>query len=119
MANASQRHKLETRGYNSIGGRKALQYIKTQHGSNTVPAVLVVEGLWSSTDTITVTVNIGGGDLTPNYSPSGNEDAVAAATGIASAINGQTDVTATSDANHVYVTKSTAGSVDLVSAVVA
>jgi hypothetical protein len=81
--------------------------------------VLVVEGLWSSTDTITVTVNIGGGDLTPNYSPSGNEDAVAAASGIATQVNAQTDVTATSSENHVLITKSTAGSVDIVSAVVA
>ena len=119
MANASQRHKLETRWYNALGERKALQHIKTQHGTDSVPAVLVVEGAWSSTDTITVTVNIGGGDLTPNYSPAGNEDAVAAASGIATQINGQTDVTATSEANHVYVTKTTAGNVNIVSAVVA
>lgn len=118
MGRASQQHKLDVRGSNALGERKALQYIKTQHGSDTVPALLVVEGLWSSTDTITVTVNIGGGDLTPNYSPSGDEDAVAAASGIATAINGQTDVTATSSENQVYVTKSTAGSVDLVSSVV-
>lgn len=118
MGRASQQHKLDVRGTNALGERKALQYIKTQHGTDTVEAVLVVEGLWSSTDTITVTVNIGAGDLTPNYSPSGDEDAVAAASGIATQINAETDVTATSSENHVLVTKTTAGSVDLVSAVI-
>ena len=115
MGRASQAHKLNTRGFNSIGGRKALYYIKTQHGTDTVPAIIVVEGLWSSTDDVTATVNIGAGDLTPNYSPAGDEDAVAAASGLATQITAQTDVTATSVENHVYVTKTTAGTVDIVS----
>ncbi len=118
MANASQRHKLEIRGYNSLGERKALQYIKTQHGTDTVPAIITLEGLWSSTDTVTATVNIGGGDLTPNYSPAADEDATAAASGLATQINAQVDVTATSAANQVYVTKTTAGNVDIVSVAV-
>lgn len=118
MGRASQAHKLNTRGYNSLGERKALSRIQTQHGTDTVSAILVVEGLWSSTDTITVTVNIGGGDLTPSYSPAGDEDAVAAASGIATQVTAQTDVTATSVENLVLITKTTAGTVDIVSAVI-
>lgn len=118
MGRASQDHKLDIRGSDSLGRRKALSYIKTQHGTDTVDAVLVIEGLWSSTDTITVTLNIGAGDLTPNYSPAGDEDAVAAASGLATQINAQTDVTATSRENHVYVTKTTAGTVNLISDVI-
>lgn len=118
MGNASQDHKLNTRGTNALGQRKALHLITTQHGSDTVPAIIVLDGLWSSTDTITVTVNIGGGDLTPAYTPAGDEDAVAAATGLAAQITLQTDVTAVSSENQVLVTKTTAGSVDLVSSVV-
>lgn len=118
MGNASQTHKLNTRGYDSLGGRKALSRIQTQHGSDTVAAVLILDGLWKGTDTITVTVNIGGGDLTPNYSPASNEDAVAAASGLATQITAQTDVTAVASENQVLITKTTAGAVDIVSSVI-
>ena len=113
MASASQRHKLAIRGYDSSGGRQALYYIKSQSGTDTVPAIIVLEGKWSSTDDVTVTLNIGGGDLTPNYSPSGDEDAEAAATGLAAQVNGETGVTASASANQVIVTKTTSGSVVL------
>lgn len=118
MARASQDHKLNTHGSDSLGRRKALSVIRQQHGSDTVPATLVLSGLWSGTDTITVTVNIGASDLTPSYSPAGDEDAVAAASGLATQITAQTDVTATAANGTVYVTKSTAGTVDLVSSVI-
>lgn len=115
---ASQVHKLNTRGANSQFERKALSRTHTQHGTDVIPAILVVEGLWSSTDTITVTVNIGASDLTPSYSPSGNEDATAAASGIATQVTAQTDVTAVADENIVRITKTTAGTVDIVSDVI-
>ena len=118
MARSSQVHKLNTRGYNSQFERQALSRIQTQHGSDTVSAMLVLDGLWSSTDTITVTVNIGASDLVPAYSPAGDEDAVAAAAGLATQITAQTDVTATSTHNVVYITKTTAGTVDIVSSVI-
>jgi hypothetical protein len=118
MSRSSQAHKLDTRGYNSLSERKALSRIQTQHGTDTVEAILVIEGLWSSTDTITVTVNIGGGDLTPSYSPSGNEDASAAASGIATQVAAETGVSASAVENTVRITKTTAGSVDVVSAVI-
>lgn len=118
MARASQLHKLNTRGYNSQFERKAITRIQTQHGTDTVSAILVVDGLWSGTDTVTVTVNIGGGDLTPSYSPSGDEDAFAAASGIATQVTAETDVTATASENLVLITKTTAGTVDIVSSVI-
>jgi hypothetical protein len=65
-----------------------------------------------------VTVNIGGGDLTPSYSPAGNEDAFAAASGLATQITAETDVTAVADENIVRITKTTAGTVDIVSDVI-
>lgn len=115
---SSQLHKLNTRGYNSQFERAAISNIQTQHGTDTVAAILNLHGLWSGTDTITVTVNIGGGDLTPSYSPAGNEDAFAAASGLATQITAETDVTAVASENNVYITKSTAGSVDIVSSVI-
>lgn len=118
MSRASQLHKLNTRGFNSQFERKGLSRIRTQHGSDTVAALLSLDGLWSGTDTITVNTNIGASDVPSVYSPGGNEDAVAAATGLAAIINAQTDHTATATNQTVYITKTTAGTVDIVSSVI-
>lgn len=118
MGNASQAHKLNTRGYDSLGGRKGLVYDKSNSGTNSVPVTLVIEGLWSATDTLTVTTDIGAGNVASNYSPSVNEDAETMAEGIRAAINLQTDHTAVRRANEVDITKTTAGTVTLVSFVV-
>lgn len=118
MGRSSQIHKLNTYGYNSQFERKALSRIQRQAGSDTLPAIVVLDGLWSSTDTITVTVNIGGADLTPSYSPAGDEDAFAAASGLATQIAAQVDVSCVAVENTVRITKSTAGSVDVVSSVI-
>lgn len=118
MGRASQIHKLDTRGYNSLGERKAITRIQDSEGTDSKSAILIVEGLWSGTDTVTVTVNIGAGDLTPAYSPSGNEDAVAAASGIATQVALETDVSATSSENLVLITKTTAGTVSILSSVI-
>lgn len=118
MGRASQNHKLDTRGYNSIGGRKALVKYLSDWGTDTNEVVIEMGGLWSATDTVTATLNIGAGDLTPNYSPSGDEDAVAAASGFATQITAQTDVTATSESNIIRVTKTTAGTIELKSVVI-
>lgn len=118
MGRSSQVHKLNTRGYNSQFERKALSRIQTQHGTNTVPAILVIEGLWSGTDTITVNTNIGASNVASVYSPSGNESAAAAAAGLAAVITGKADHTATSAENIVLITKSTAGTVNIVSSVI-
>lgn len=116
MATASQRHKLDIRGYDSTGGRKALAKIMANTGSDTVPAVVELDGRWSSTDTIRVVTDIGGGNVNNDYSPSGDEDASAAATGLAAVINGQTDHTASATVNKVVITKTTAGTVRALSA---
>lgn len=115
---ASQDHKLNVHGSNSLGGRKALAVTEQQHGSDTVAALLQLDGLWGTGDTITVTVNIGAGDLTPAYTPGADEDAVAAAAGLATQVTAQTDVTAVASGGQVYITKTTAGTVDIVSAVI-
>lgn len=118
MSNASQRHKLEIRGYDSSGGRKALSMVLDGEGTNTKTANIILNGLWSSGDTITVNTNIGAGNVASVYSPSGNEDAVAAATGLAAVINGKADHTSVGDQNIVRITKTTAGTVSVVSHVI-
>lgn len=119
MGNASQTHKLNVRGYNSSGGRKALAKYLSDSGTDVNPVVIELNGLWGTGDTITATVNIGAANLTPNYTPSGNEDAVAAATGLAAAMNAQIGVSASASANVVKATKTTAGTIDLISLVIA
>jgi len=118
MSRGSQLHKLNTRGYNSQFERKALSRIENSTGTDTAPAKLILDGLWSGTDTITVLVNIGAGDLNPAYSPSGNEDAFAAATGLAVQIALETDVSATASGGTVFITKTTAGAVNIISSVI-
>ena len=118
MGRASQIHKLDIHGSNSLSERKALAVILQQHGSDTVAATIQLNGSWSSTDTITVTVNIGAADLTPSYSPGGDVTAEAAATALAVQIALEVDVSAVAVGGKVYVTKSTAGTVDIVSAVI-
>jgi hypothetical protein len=119
MARSSQLHKLNTRGYNSQFERKALSQIQNSTGTDTAPAKLNIGGLWSGTDTITVLVNIGAGDLNPAYSPSGDEDAFAAAIGLAVQVALETDVSAYASGGTVFITKTTAGTVNIISAVIA
>ena len=116
MGRASQTHKLDIRGYNSLGQRKALVKILSNSGTDTVEAVVILNGLWSATDTIRVITNIGAGNVNSDYSPSGNESAEAAATGLAAVINAQTDHTASAVSNVIRITKTTAGSLTVVDA---
>ena len=118
MGRSSQDHKLDVHGGNSLGGRKALAVIRQQHGTDVVTATIQLNGLWGTGDTITVTVNIGAADLTPAYTPAGHEDAVAAAVGLAVQIAAQIDVSCVASGGQVYITKTTAGTVDIVSAVI-
>lgn len=118
MGRASQIHKLDVHGSNSLGERKALSRVLTQHGTDAIDAIIILEGLWSSTDTITVNTNIGAANVESVYSPSGNESAEAAATGLAAVINGKADHTSAGVANTVRSTKTTAGSIEVVSHVI-
>lgn len=116
MGRASQAHKLDIRGYNSLGERKALVKILSNVGSDTVDAVVILNGLWSATDTIRVITNVGAGDVNSDYSPSGDETAEAAATGLAAVINGQLDTTASATSNVIRINKATAGTLTVVDA---
>ena len=114
MGNASQRHKLQIRGYNSLGERLGKLVVYDEWGSDTDSAKIIVEGLWDANSTATVNTDIGGGNVQSQYTPAGDEDAVAAASGLAAVINAQTDHTATSTENTIHVTKTTAGTVHVV-----
>jgi len=118
MSRGSQLHKLNTRGFNSQFERKALSQIENSTGTDLTPAKLNISGLWSGTDTITVTVNIGAGDLVPVYSPAGDEDAEAAAVGLAVQVALEADVSAYASGATVFITKTTAGVVNILSSVI-
>ena len=118
MSRGSQLHKLNTRGFNSQFERKALSQIIRAPGTDVIAAQLHISGAWSSTDTITVTVNIGAGDLTPSYSPGGDVDAFAAATALAVQIAAEVDVSASASGGTVFITKTTAGVVNIISSVI-
>jgi hypothetical protein len=115
MGRASQEHKLDIRGYNSLGQRKALAKVLSNAGTDAVEAVIEVNGLWSSTDTFRVVTNLGAGNVTINYTPGGDQDAETAATGLAQAINVEADHTASATSNVVRITKTTAGTLTIVS----
>ena len=118
MGRSSQVHKLNTRGFNSQFDRQAISQIRNSTGTDTAPAMIDLSGLWGSGDTITVTVNIGAGDLTPAYTPAGDEDNFAAAVGLAVQIALQTDVSCVASGAAVFITKTTAGTVNIVSSVI-
>lgn len=116
MGRASQAHKLDIRGYNSLGERKALAKVISNSGTDVVEAVIFTNGLWGTGDTFRVVTNLGAGDVTTNYTPGGDQDAETAATGLAQAINVQADHTATAVSNVVRITKTTAGTLTVVDA---
>ena len=62
--------------------------------------------------------NIGASNVESVYSPSADITAVAAATGLAAIINGKADHTATGAENTVRITKTTSGTVKVVSHVI-
>ncbi len=108
---SSQVHKLDIHGSNSAGETKTLVKSLTQHGTDTVNAVVIISGLGNLTDDIEVDTNIGGGTVTSAYVVSASETAGAMATGLAAIINAQTDHTSSAAENTVLITKSTAGTV--------
>jgi phage tail sheath gpL-like len=119
MGRTSQLSKLTTHGKNSAYEYAVTLKSLNPTGSNTVAASIEVNGYGNDGDTLTATVNIGAGNLTPSYEVlADGETAETMATALAAAINGETDVTAVSTGNVVQVTKSTAGTVTIVSAVV-
>jgi len=119
MGRSSQLHKLSTHGKNSAYEYAVTLKSLNPTGSDTVAATIEVNGFGNDGDTLTATVNIGASDLVPAYEVlADGETAATMATALASAINGETDVTAVAVANMVQITKTTAGTVTVVSAVV-
>jgi hypothetical protein len=113
---ASQLHKLNTHGENSAGQVAPSVKSLTQHGTDTVSAVIIVSGFGNIGDNLDATTDIGGGNVVSQYTVVGaREDPNTMATGLALDINGQTDHTAVAAENLVQIVKTTAGTVEVVS----
>lgn len=116
---ASQLHKLNVRGETSDFTFKALLKYIVQHGTDTVPTTVQVNGFGNIGDTLTATVDIGGGDLVSNYVVVAAEEVdTVMAIGLAAAIQAQTDVTCVAIDNMVKATKTTAGTITVISTAV-
>lgn len=116
---ASQLHKLSIRGETSDFQFAAFLKSLKQHGTDTANATIEVTGFGNVGDSLDATVNIGGGDLSSSYVVVGAAEArTVMATGLAAAINAQTDVTAVAVSNVVQILKSTAGSIEVVTTAV-
>ena len=113
---ASQLHKLNTHGENSVGQVAPNLKSLTQHGTDTVDAVIIVSGFGNIGDNLDATTDIGGGDVASQYTVvAARESVTVMATGLAAAINAQADHTAVSAENLVQILKTTAGIVEVVS----
>lgn len=116
---ASQLHKVNTHGKSSDFQYAALLKSVTQHGTDVIPAVVEVRGFGNVGDSIDVVINIGAGDLTPSYTVIGAaEPCETMASGLATQIALETDVDAVAVGCNVHVTKTTAGTVEIVSVAV-
>lgn len=116
MGRSSQLHKLNVHGQNSSGQVAPSLKSLDQHGTDVLSATILVSGLGNVGDGLDATVNIGAADLISSYTVLAAREATSVmATGLAAAIQAQVDVTATSTGTVVYITKSTSGSVAVVS----
>lgn len=116
MGRSSQLHKLSVHGQNSSGQVAPSLKSLDQYGTDTVFASILVSGLGNIGDDLDATVNIGAADLISSYTVlAAREDASVMATGLATAIQAQIDVTATASGAVVSILKSTSGSVKVVS----
>lgn len=116
---ASQLHKLNVRGETSDFRYAAFLKSLNQHGTDTADATIEVTGFGNIGDSLDATVNIGAADLNSSYVVvAAAEGRTVMATGLAAAINAQTDVTAVAVSNVVQILKSTAGSVEVVTTAV-
>ncbi len=113
---ASQLHKLTVRGENSaFQFAVSLKSVK-QLGSDVQIATVDVQGFGNIGDSLDVTTDIGGGDVDSSYVVvAAAEDTDVMATGLAAAINAQTDHTAIAVESQVQILKSTAGAVQVIS----
>ena len=112
---ASQLHKLNIRGETSDFQYAVALKSLTQHGTDTVNATIEVNGFGNIGDSLDATTDIGGGNVNSSYVVVGAaEAATVMATGLAAAINAQTDHTSVAVGNVVQILKSTSGTVEVV-----
>ncbi len=113
---ASQLHKLNVRGETSDFQFAPFLKSVVQHGTDVIPATIEVTGFGNIGDVLNATTDIGGGSVAHSYTVVGaQEDIDTMATGLAADITLEADHTAVAVNNVVHVTKSTAGTVEIVS----
>jgi hypothetical protein len=113
---ASQLHKLNVRGETSDFQFAPFVKSVVQNGTDVIPATIEVTGFGNIGDVLNVTTDIGGGSVAHSYTVlAAQEDLEVMATGLAADITLEADHTAVAVANVVQVTKTTAGTVQIVS----
>ena len=112
---ASQLHKLNVRGETSDFQFAVTMKSLNQHGTDVINATIEVSGFGNIGDSLDATTDIGGGNVNSSYVVVGAAEVdTVMATGLAAAINAQTDHTAVAVGNVVQILKSTSGSVEVV-----
>lgn len=112
---ASQLHKLNVRGETSDFQYAVSMKSITQHGTDAINATIEVTGFGNIGDSLDATTDIGGGDVVSSYVVvAAAEVDTVMATGLAAAINAQTDHTSVAIDNVVQILKTTAGNVQVV-----
>ena len=113
---ASQLHKLNVRGETSDFQFAPFLKSVTQHGTDVIPATIEVTGFGNIGDALNATTDIGSGSVSHTYTVlAAQEDINTMATGLAADITLEADHTAVAVNNVIQVTKSTAGTVEIVS----
>lgn len=109
---ASQLHKLNVRGETSDFQYAVTMKSLTRHGTDAINATIEVYGFGNIGDDLDVGTDIGGGTVSSQYTViAAAEVASVMATGLAAAINAQTDHTAVAVDNVVQILKTTSGTV--------
>ncbi len=112
---ASQLHKLSVHGETSDFQYAVSLKSLTQHGTDAINATIEVTGFGNIGDNLDVNTDIGGGNVASQYTViAAAEAATVMATGLAAAINAQTDHTAVAVGNVVQILKTTSGTVTVV-----
>ncbi len=113
---ASQLHKLNVRGETSDFQFAVTLKSVTQHGTDAIDALIEVNGFGNIGDVLNATTDIGAGNVAHSYTVIAAAEAdTVMATGLAADINADVGHTAVAVHNVVQVTKTTAGTVEVVS----
>lgn len=113
---ASQLHKLNTHGENSAGEVAVTLKSLDQHGSDTLEATIEVSGFGNIGDVLNATTDIGAGNVAHSYTVLAARESVGVmATGLAADITADAGHTASAVGSLVRITKTTAGTLEVVS----